>query len=229
MRDRAAGIYKITCRSDGRVYVGQSRNITERLNNHRSQLLKGKNSNVELQNAWNEYGALSFSFDVIEICPPDVAILDDREIFWINQLCATDNTKGFNSSSGGRSGSWNAGMPEYRKAEIYKRISDRQKQYYQTHKHPNLGKPMSLEQKEKLRRYMLSEECALRGRKRPEHSKLMAGGGNPRARPVICVTTGERFESAKDAALKYGVTNSTLLKSCKGVQKQTAGMAWKFA
>lgn len=47
-------------------------------------------------------------------------------------------------------------------------------------------------------------------------------------RAVINLDTNEMFDTATDAAKAYGVTVSTLTKTCRGVQKQTAGCRWAF-
>ena len=47
-------------------------------------------------------------------------------------------------------------------------------------------------------------------------------------RAVINLDTGERFDTATAAADAYGVTVSTLTKTCRGVQQRTAGHRWAF-
>lgn len=47
-------------------------------------------------------------------------------------------------------------------------------------------------------------------------------------RAVINLDTGERFDTATEAAKAYGVTVSTLTKTCRGVQRRTAGHRWAF-
>jgi group I intron endonuclease len=60
------GIYTITCRPTGRVYVGQARRIQERWRNHQLALGKGEHGNPYLQRAWNKYGADAFDWAVAE-------------------------------------------------------------------------------------------------------------------------------------------------------------------
>ena len=45
------------------------------------------------------------------------------------------------------------------------------------------------------------------------------GKNNPRAKIVICVTTGKVFDTAKEAAEYYGTHNSKICVCCKGTKK----------
>jgi len=59
------GIYAVTNRISGTVYVGQARNIRKRWEVHRSTLDRGIHRNLHLQRAWQKYGAVTFRFEVI--------------------------------------------------------------------------------------------------------------------------------------------------------------------
>ncbi len=61
------GIYEIKNISNGFTYIGKSRNIPERWKQHKRALDKNQHHNHNLQLAWNEYGASSFKFSVIEL------------------------------------------------------------------------------------------------------------------------------------------------------------------
>ena len=45
---------------------------------------------------------------------------------------------------------------------------------------------------------------------------------------VMCIDTGEVFNSAKDASLKYGVCIGSVAHAASGQCKKSAGMAWKY-
>jgi hypothetical protein len=47
--------------------------------------------------------------------------------------------------------------------------------------------------------------------------------------PVINVTTGERFESVKDAADAYKVSRSNISAACRGKKRTIKGCVWKYA
>lgn len=91
------GIYKITNKLNGKMYIGQACNIHARWIIHRSELNCQTHHNSHLQNTWNKYGEDSFKFEIIEECSVDK--LDEREIYWIDYYDALNN--GYNLSAGG--------------------------------------------------------------------------------------------------------------------------------
>lgn len=223
-RKKTAGIYRITCTANGRVYVGQSTNVMSRLKDHKRRLSTGTHVNLKLQRAWNKYGPACFVFEIVENCECDFNILNEREIYWIEKCNALDKYSGFNTASGGKNGYSLAGKTDDERAEIYQKVSEWRKEYYKTHDSCFKGRHWSDEEKQRIRESVSGSNGIWFGKKRPEHSEAMSGGNNPRARAVRCVTTGMIFDCAKDAEKVYGVTNSMILKCCKGVHK-TGGRA----
>lgn len=65
---KCCGVYKITCLENGKFYIGSSKNIKRRWNNHRWNLRNGKHHNYFLQSDWNLYGEDVFVFEVLELC-----------------------------------------------------------------------------------------------------------------------------------------------------------------
>jgi hypothetical protein len=59
--------------------------------------------------------------------------------------------------------------------------------------------------------------------------RVLNGGGGRPARPVVCLTTGERFPSITAAAQATGSTLVKILQVCQGKRKRTNGMAWAYA
>jgi len=79
------GIYCIK-HLNGKLYIGQSTDIPERLINHRLRLKQNKHDNQHLQNAWNLSGEEAFTFEVIITCPR--FCLDYWEQYYIDSnLC----------------------------------------------------------------------------------------------------------------------------------------------
>lgn len=112
MRERICGIYKITNRVNGKIYIGQSRNIHARWIGHKTAATNpnSKKDSV-LYNAMRKYGIENFEIEVIEECLPEQ--LDDREIFYIKEYksCIKDNREiGYNMNFGG-SGNNGYGKP----------------------------------------------------------------------------------------------------------------------
>jgi group I intron endonuclease len=70
---KQAGIYSITNKVNGKIYIGQSKNISDRMLEHIRDLKSNRHVNWHLQRAFNKYGIENFKFDVIEFC-------DEREL-----------------------------------------------------------------------------------------------------------------------------------------------------
>lgn len=67
-----SGIYLITCKANGRVYIGSTQDWKHRLGVHRSQLRRNSHHNVHLQRAWDKYGDDLFTFEFVK----EVAVSD---------------------------------------------------------------------------------------------------------------------------------------------------------
>jgi group I intron endonuclease len=65
------GVYSITNRKNGKVYVGQSADIMQRWRQHRHRLDEGTHLNAHLQAAWQLHGAAVFVFKTVQLCEPD--------------------------------------------------------------------------------------------------------------------------------------------------------------
>lgn len=95
-------IYKITNSINGKLYVGKtSKTIEERFVLHiqQSRAARGK---TYLNKAFRKYGHSSFIIEVVEEIA-DLAIIDDREIYWINELNSLV-PNGYNLTKGGTGG-----------------------------------------------------------------------------------------------------------------------------
>jgi hypothetical protein len=64
-----------------------------------------------------------------------------------------------------------------------------------------------------------------------ESNKPMLGryGHSPNSKPVICITTGEVFKSAKSAAKLMNVNKRSILNNCHGKQDMAKGYKFIFA
>ena len=95
-----SGIYKIENLVNGKVYIGQSKNIYERWYCHKNKLNSNKHNNKYLQNAWNKYGNENFDFSILEECSQDE--IDDLEIYYIKKYDSANQDKGYNLQLGGK-------------------------------------------------------------------------------------------------------------------------------
>jgi len=96
-------IYKYTNLVDAnhKIYVGQCFNIEQRKRAHKSAAKKNSEACPLFYRALRKYGYESFSFEILEEIVTDQAGIDEREIFWIKELDATNNDVGYNLSGGG--------------------------------------------------------------------------------------------------------------------------------
>ena len=96
------GIYKITCLLDNKIYIGQARDLRDRLTTHIKCGLGIDTPNNKLYAAMLKLGVENFSFEVIEKCP--AADLNKQEKYWIEfyNCCVIDNREGgYNLTHGG--------------------------------------------------------------------------------------------------------------------------------
>lgn len=96
-----SGIYKITNTLNGNLYIGLSKNLTQRMSEHKSRYLaEGRQSyDSPLYRAFRKYGIENFSFEVIEYCEEEK--LPEREIFWIAFYNSYLDKKHYNLTPGG--------------------------------------------------------------------------------------------------------------------------------
>lgn len=72
-RKTIAGIYAVRCRASGQVWVGQSPNLDTVQNRIWFTLRFGSNPNQDMQAAWRDYGAESFTLEIVERLAEDVS------------------------------------------------------------------------------------------------------------------------------------------------------------
>lgn len=84
------GIYKIRNLKTNRFYIGASRNIAKRIENHLSKIKNLNHPNYLIQTDAENYGRESFSFEIVEYC--NGKNIFEREKFYINTLQPQYNT-----------------------------------------------------------------------------------------------------------------------------------------
>lgn len=88
------GIYKITNKNNGKIYIGQSNNIERRFKQHQQ---KGAESRIPLDIAIKKYGKDNFTYEIIELC--SLEELNEKQSYWIKYYNSIEN--GYNCSEGG--------------------------------------------------------------------------------------------------------------------------------
>jgi len=81
------GIYKITNMVNNKYYIGSSNNIEKRIQEHKCGLSQNKHHNKHLQAAYNKYGAINFTFEIIDFIKKDrINSLYDLEQFYLDAV-----------------------------------------------------------------------------------------------------------------------------------------------
>jgi hypothetical protein len=102
------GIYQIKNRINGKIFIGNAKNIKGILNSNKFQLKIGRHFNQELQQDYNKYGETNFDYEILDYLKPkedqnydyteDLNILEDM---WLDKL-QPYNEKGYNSKKPNR-------------------------------------------------------------------------------------------------------------------------------
>jgi len=193
------GIYKIASPT-GRVYVGQTKSLPKRLNAYKNGYTKKQ---PRLDRSITKHGWDLHSFEILEECK--IENLNDLEIKYGKKFDVL-GPKGLNCKIGERS-------ETIVSPEVGKKISASKK-----------GMVFSEEHKRKL-----SE--AHKGKKltKEHHDKILKAATEAKYKSVVCINTGEIFESMKDASEKLNVHRGSIEHICAGRQRQTrSGLKFKL-
>ena len=90
------GIYKITRKETGKVYIGQTNNCERRIKEHCAPSAAEK-SRIAVDKAIKKYGKEAFDFEVIEECT--IEQLNEREKYWIKYYKSQGEV--YNETDGG--------------------------------------------------------------------------------------------------------------------------------
>lgn len=159
-------IYKTTNKINGKIYVGKD------AANDPTYIGSG----MLLASAIKKYGRENFVKTIIEVCE-SLQQLDEREVYWIRTLNATDRHIGYNIAKGGTGGNTSFAMDDDRKtrmlsnrskslkrtfasAEYRKRRSDISKQIWSRSEHV-----------EKIRRTMMGRKITWANKIRESNQK----------------------------------------------------------
>lgn len=138
-----SGIYIIINKINNKVYIGQSKNLEKRKQQHFKKLKQNKHHNDHLQKAYNKYGENNFLFKELMFCDIN---LDEMEKFFIKIFNSANREKGYNILEFANENPVN-------KKEIRKKISESQ-----------TGKKHSKEWKEKASFWNTGERNAMYGK-----------------------------------------------------------------
>lgn len=236
-------VYKHTSPS-GKVYIGITKDVRHRWRNGGA----GYKGSTRIANAVKKYGWDAFEHEVLfsglsreEACK--------KEIELIKQYDSTNAEKGYNLLSGGECGLHSAESKErIRTANMGHAVTESTREKLARSKSIPV---ICLETKEIYR--SSKEASEITGISRSSIGKACCGkaqtagglhfaklsdyqnGMVPQFVPspgskkqILCVTTGERFDSEVEAAKKYGVTSQAISHACTGKVQTCLGMIWRL-
>lgn len=143
-------IYKIINKTNGKFYIGRSKNPASRFVRHikiAETVSETDNHFQAIHGAIKKYGKENFILEIIESC--DENIVNDREIYWIAELKSQIKDFGYNLTSGG-DGAKN--ISEESKAKRRAKMLGRK--HSEEHKkkisQSNMGRIISIETRDKI-------------------------------------------------------------------------------
>ena len=224
------GIYKITSPS-GRIYIGQSKHIHQRLAAYRRVECKGQK---RLFYSIKKYGWDAHTVEILQECP--VNHLDVLERIYIKMYDSFDTHHGLNLESGGRKNkelsresrlnigrhfignTFSLGKKHPPESKIKHRLASLGPKNW------NYGRPISEETKQKI-------IAKTKGRPKSEIAKANISKNHHR-RPVLQFdlngTFIQEWPSASEAADQLGLSKAAIHNACRGYSKTVKLSIWKF-
>lgn len=205
-------IYCITNKINGKRYIGQTvRTLEERFGEH------ARNKNSYLGSTIRKYGRENFTAEIID----SSLLIDDlneKEIYWTQKL----NTKiphGYNLVDGGDN---TMGYNHTLEARMKMSMTKKELGNMEGVKNHFYGKRHTEETRKKM-------SDAWKNGKRvmtPELKKRLRE--SQYTRKVLNVTTGEIFNSIKEASETYDIKATHITRVCRGRRKTTGGYKWSY-
>lgn len=164
---KKAGIYKLTCSVNGKIYIGKAINLYNRLIQHKCRAKKTKGSWL-FENAIIKYGWDSFAVDILEIMEPfdklkDNSILLGKESYYIEKYDSTNREKGYNiQKHAGEDGTGNPKKP----------ITEEHRENLRKARALQVRGPLTKEQVEKMKGRVCTEETREKIRRTKKGTKL---------------------------------------------------------
>lgn len=237
-------IYKIENIANGKVYIGQTVNVSKRFKEHKNDLRNNNHHNVYLQRAWNKYGENSFVFEIIDEADEKCA-LDALECFWIGAYGGYQSKAVYNAKDGGANG-----IPT---KETKRKISttltghkasketrEKQSIVHSGENHWNFGNTTPEITKQRIRESMpdmSGENSPTWGKKLTQEQKdyigaCNSGANSPLSKAVYCVELHMYFDSIGEAQLYFTGKRQGgghLSKVCDGEYATAHGYHWLWA
>ena len=222
-------VYLITNKVNGKQYVGQTiRSLEERWKDH----CRVRDENY-FHRAIRKYGPENFSLEIIDTAETDEE-LDEKEIFWIKEL-NTLFPNGYNLKEGGdvsMRGRLGINNPKSRLLYQFRLDGSLVNGYYgagDASRRTGYGNNAIIRS---LRHgFPLTGECVWMYADEftvPRLAELIDNYRGKRWKSVVCIETGEVFNSMTEAARKYDTYPNSISACCAGRLKTTGGKHWRY-
>ena len=237
----------------GLIYIG----ITKQSPENRWKNGKGYSHNPRFANAIKKYGWDSFEHEILKdgLIKEEA---ENLEVSLIKQYGTMDKKKGYNIAAGGYANSPSEETKEKIKQSIRgiwkdptkradmvnnmrgvkrseasrKNISKAQRKRFEK---PEERLAVSERQKGRVRsveaRQKTSESLKQYYKDEDNKKRLVEvrRKRRNRAKPVVCIETGEVFNAVIDAERKYSIGHQNIVKVCRGERTRAGGYTWKYA
>ena len=213
------GVYRCVCINNGCTYVGQTKSLSKRKQEHLRLLRDHRHYNKHLQRAWDKHGEYNFEWYVIETCSIDE--LDELEMYWIEHYDAYSD--GYNQTIGGYGARGFKHSDEFKEKRRQRMLGENNPMYGRTGPlNPAYGKDHS------------GNYNGILGKHQSESAKELnrqahLGRKNANSKPVICIETNSFFWSMGEAKRVTGCDDTTITRCCRGVKKTCGGYHWRYA
>lgn len=203
------GIYAIINTSNFKIYIGQSRNISERLKKHFNRLRRGTHENNHLQNSFSKHKEECFSISILTECT--ASELTTNEQLWIDSFNSDElynicpvagSTIGYKHSTESRIKM--SAAAKGNTAALGRNHSEKAKQLIS----------------KSLFGHIVSEET--------RYKQMISTGRKVQQINIVSGEVVNEFVSIGFAAKQLNICRSGILKVCKGKMRKCGGYIWKF-
>lgn len=191
------GIYKITSPS-GKVYIGQSVDISARWGCHRRMHGRSK-----LNNSFKKYGAITHLFEIVHELPYDVSaetlVAYEQLYMDLYRACGVE-------------------LLNLKEAGSRGKVSEETRQRMKVSKVGiNKGSKHTFEHRRKNSEAKKGDKCYMYGIESSKH---------PQAKRIIDTSTGKKYGTVKEAATALGIKRTTLSMRLIGKNKNKTTLAY---
>lgn len=242
MEKYLCGVYCIENKTNGKKYIGMSRDIRRRWYEHKSDLRNNNHINSYLQASWNLHGEDAFEFKILELC--DLKDAGDKERYYIEKYNTTCCDFGYNLTEGGE------GNVTTNKEVIHLLSKKKYNSVRDAARENGVAEITMIDWCRKYYNFMYLSEYDLMDQKQIDyytnfdwtkfqHNKLSrahsrenlsketllkykqctSGKNNPRAFAVYSPELNESFWGAKEVEDKYGINRGSISSCIKGKLK----------